>query len=73
MPDLFNIICDNKRDCLDGSDETSCAGLRTEDKSGQDLPNPPVIVNMDARGDLRQFSLGQGAVVCPDTHFRCPG
>ena len=73
--------CDAQIDCPDESDETSCGDEAYDDRGLETIEavQPPALVNFNALSFLDSLSVTpmrtaeNYSVLCPETHFRCPG
>ena len=65
-------FCDEKQQCVDGSDEHKCRALKIKYRTSKSLP---ILVEFQSTGDITTRSLlsgsGHGDAVCPETHFWC--
>ena len=74
-------ICDAQVDCLDESDEASCGEEAYGDRGIEhiDAVPPPALVNFNALSILDSLTItplrsgDNQSVVCPESHFQCPG
>ena len=69
----ISALCDDIKQCVDGSDEQRCDPPRFQSRSSLDLP---ILVDFQRTGDIVRTSLraDKGSVdsLCPETHFWCP-
>nr|KAG5691616.1 hypothetical protein BaRGS_023787 [Batillaria attramentaria] len=70
-------LCDDRVDCVSGLDEADCPRDYLK-RTSPAVPDPPVIVNYDGRGNMEILPLNLSSgddrnLSCPETHFVCPG